>query len=231
MRTNKSIKEGKTEKIIELRNKGYSYGQINKETGISKSSISYHAGTGQKEKSLEKQRRQNGGFKRKIWGFIYSSRKLKKPFVYKTTTFRKKGREFFYGDKRRESGKNMKIKQPKIWLYWGKIFPGITSKSKHGEVQAVNQWTGKKDYHENGEPIMYPYVRCKLTDEIVNVEDSYIQVEHEDGNNRNNSVENFSFVTRPANAAKGECKGYGETEELMNKILTTIRKYKGMRKC
>ena len=56
--------------------------------------------------------------------------------------------------------------------------------------------------------------------------DSYIQVEHEDGNNRNNSVENFSFVTRPANAAKGECKGYGETEELMNKILTTIRKYK-----
>ena len=120
----------------------------------------------------------------------------------------------------------MIIKEPKIWQYWGKVFPGITSKSKHGEVQAVNQWTGKKDYHENGEPIMYPYVRCKLTDEIVNVEDSYIQVEHEDGNNRNNSVENFSFVTRPANAAKGECKGYGETEELMNKILTTIRKYK-----
>ena len=27
-------------------------------------------------------------------------------------------------------------------------------------------------------------------------------------------IENFSFVTRPANAAKGECKGYGETEEL-----------------
>tara|TARA_R100001143_G_C3303313_1_gene106636 strand:+ start:42 stop:725 length:684 start_codon:yes stop_codon:yes gene_type:complete len=227
MRTNKSIKEGKGEKIKELRNKGYSYGQINKETGFSKSSISYHAGEGQKEKSLEKQKRQNGGFKRKVWGFIYSSRKPKEPFVHTFTHICKKGRHFFYGDTRKKNSRtNMIIKKPKIWQYFGKVFPGITSKSKHGEVQAVNQWTGKKDYHENGEPIMYPYVRCKLTDEIVDVEDSYIQVEHEDGNSRNNSVENFSFVTRPANAAKGECKGYGETEELMNKILTTIRKYK-----
>ena len=121
---------------------------------------------------------------------------------------------------------DMIIKEPKIWQYWGKVFPGITSKSGHGEVQAVNQWTGELDYYENGEPIMYPYVRCKLTDEIINAEDSYTQAEHEDGNSRNNSIENFSFVTRPANAAKGECKGYRETEELMNKILTTIRKYK-----
>lgn len=227
MRTSKSIREGKSEKIIELGKIGYSYGQINKETGYSKSSISYHLGEGQKEKAKKRHEKQSKGFKRKVFGFIYSSRKPKEPFVHTFTHIGKKGRHFFYGDtKRKISRTNMIIKEPKIWQYWGKVFPGITSKSKHGEVQAVNQWTGKKDYHENGEPIMYPYVRCKLTDEIVNVEDSYIQVEHEDGNNRNNSVENFSFVTRPANAAKGECRGYGETEELMNKILTTIRKYK-----
>ena len=227
MRTSKSIREGKSEKIIELGKIGYSYGQINKETGYSKSSISYHLGEGQKEKAKKRHEKRSKGFKRKVFGFIYSSRKPKEPFVHTFTHIGKKGRHFFYGDPRRKiSRTNMIIKEPKIWQYWGKVFPGITSKSKHGEVQAVNQWTGKKDYHENGEPIMYPYVRCKLTDEIVNVEDSYVHVDHIDGNNKNNSIENFSFVTRPANAAKGECKGYGETEELMNKILTTIRKYK-----
>ena len=224
MRTNRSIREGKAERILELRKKGYSYDKIKNETGFSKSSISYHAGAGQKEKSLERLRRQNGGFKRKVWGFIYTSRKLKKPFIYKTTEIRKKGREFFYGDGRRINISNMKVKQPKIWQYFAKLFPGITSKEE--KVQAVNQNTGEKDYYKNGEPILYPYVRCKLTDEIINAEDSYTQAEHEDGNSRNNSIENFSFVTRPANAAKGECKGYRETEELMNKILTTIRKYK-----
>jgi hypothetical protein len=227
MRTNKSIREGKAEKIIELRNKGYSYGKIKKETGFSKSSISYHAGAGQKEKARERHKKRSEGFKRKVFGFIYPSRKPKKPFVHTFTHVSKKGRHFFYGDtKRKITRADMIIKEPKIWQYWGKVFPGITSKSRHGEVQAVNQWTGELDYYENGEPIMYPYVRCKLTDKIINVEDSYTQVEHEDGNSRNNSIENFSFVTRPANAAKGECKGYGETEELMNKILTTIRKYK-----
>jgi len=224
MRTNKSIKEGKTEKIIELLNKGYSYGQINKETGISKSSISYHAGAGQKEKSLEKQRRQNGGFKRKVWGFIYTSRKPKKPFVYKTTTLRKKGREFFYGDKRRKSGQNMKIKEPKIWLYWGKLFPGITSKEE--KVQAVNQWTGKKDYYENGEPIMYPYVRCKLTDEIVNVKGNNVHIDHADGDRTNNSIENFTIVKNWANQMKSEAPSYDIMEEKMEIMLNTRRKYK-----
>ena len=224
MRTNKSIKEGKTEKIIELRNKGYSYGQINKETGISKSSISYHAGTGQKEKSLEKQRRQNGGFKRKVWGFIYSSKKPKKPFVYKTTKLRKKGREFFYGDKRRKSGQNMKIKQPKIWQYWGKVFPGIISEEE--EVQAVNQWTGKLDYHENGKPILYPYVRCKLTDEIINVKGNNVHIDHADGDRTNNTIENFTIVKNWANQMKSEASSYDDMEEKIEIMLNTVRKYK-----
>ena len=92
MRTNLSVQEGKSEKILELRKKGYSYDQIRKETGYGKGSISYNLGEGQKEKNLERLRRQNKGFKRKIWGFIYPSRKPKKPFVYKFAELRKKGR-------------------------------------------------------------------------------------------------------------------------------------------
>jgi len=229
MRTNKSIREGKAEKIIELRNKGYSYSKIKNETGYGKGSISYHAGAGQKEKSLERLRRQNGGFKRKVWGFIYTSRKPKKPFVYKTSEIRKKGREFFYGDKRRESAKHMKMKPPKIWQYWGKLFPEITSKEE--EVQAVNQWTRKLDYYDDGKPIMYPYCRCKLTDEIVNVKGNDIHVDHADGDRTNNSMENFTIVKNWANMVKGECKSYEEVVEKLTKILETIKKYKGTRKC
>jgi len=224
MRTNKSIREGKAEKIIELRNKGYSYGKIKNETGYGKGSISYHCGEGQKEKSLVRLRKQNGGFKRKVWGFIYISRKPKKPFVYKTSEIRKKGREFFYGDKRRKSSQYTTVKQPRIWQYWGKLFPGITSKEE--EVQAVNQWTGKPDFYDNDEPIMYPYVRCKLTDEIVNVKGNDVHIDHADGNRMNNSIENFTAVKDWANIAKGECKSYEELKEKLTKILETIEKYK-----
>ena len=96
MRSNKSIREGKKEIIIDLRNKGYSYDKIKKETGYGKGAISYHCGEGQKEKQFERCERQRKGFKRKVWGFIYGQRKPKKPFVYGTTEIRKKGREFFF---------------------------------------------------------------------------------------------------------------------------------------
>lgn len=39
------------EKIIELRQKGYSYNQIVKRLGCSKGTVSYHLGKGQKEKN------------------------------------------------------------------------------------------------------------------------------------------------------------------------------------
>jgi len=226
VRTHKSIREGKAERIIELRNKGYSYGQIGKETGYGKGSISYNLGEGQKEKNLERLRRQNKGFKRKIWGFIYPSRKPKKPFVYKFAELRKKGREFFYGDARRIDLNSMIVKQPKVWQYLGKIFPGITSKNKEGEIQAVNQWTGKPDYYDDGRPIMYPYVRCKLTDEIINATRNDTEVDHADGDRRNNTIENFTFVIKHANAAKAECTSYEEVDKKLSKIIATIRKYK-----
>jgi len=224
MRTNKSIREGKAEKIIELRNKGYSYGKIKNETGYGKGSISYHCGEGQKEKSRIRLQRQNEGFKRKVFGFIYPSRKPKKPFIYKTTEIRKKGRTFFHTDNRRKY--KVIIKQPRIWQYFGKVFPGITSKTEKGEVQAVNQWTGELDYYDDGRPVMYPYARCKLTNDIHNIEGNNIHVDHADGNRMNNSIENFTFVINWANIAKGECKSYEEVKEKLTKILETIEKYK-----
>ena len=45
------------EKIIELRDRGYTYNQIQKELGCSKSTISYHLGDGQVEKSNKRSER------------------------------------------------------------------------------------------------------------------------------------------------------------------------------
>ena len=122
----------------------------------------------------------------------------------------------------------MIVKQPKIWQYFGKIFPGITSKTKEGEIQAVNQWTGKPDYYDDGKPIMYPYVRCKLTDEIINATRNDAEVDHADGDRRNNTIENFTIVTKYANAAKAECTSYEEVEKKLSKIIATIKKFKAL---
>lgn len=45
------------EKILELRALGYSYNRIVEELGCSKGTIAYHCGEGQKQKSLERQRK------------------------------------------------------------------------------------------------------------------------------------------------------------------------------
>jgi len=224
MRTNRSIKEGKSEIIIELLNKGYSYGKIQKETGCSKSSIAYHGGPGQKGKNLERLKKQNGGFKRKVWWFIHGRRKPEKLFVYKLSEIRKKGRDFFYGDQRRDLGKNMLVKKPKVWVYWGKIFPDITSKEE--SVQAVNQWTGKPEYYDDGKPMLFPYCRCKLTDEIVNVKGNDIHVDHADGCRNNNNLENFTLVKDWSNQMKGNAKSYDIMEKRLEIMLNTRKKYK-----
>jgi len=46
------------EQILELREKGFSYSQIKKELGCSKSVISYHLGSGQKEKAYARVKKQ-----------------------------------------------------------------------------------------------------------------------------------------------------------------------------
>ena len=44
------------EKIIELRERGYSYNQIVCELGCAKSTVSYHCGEGQRAKAAKRQR-------------------------------------------------------------------------------------------------------------------------------------------------------------------------------
>ena len=58
MRNNKSIRRGLKEKIIALAEQGLNYDQIKRRLNCSKSTISYHLGEGQKEKSRARVRKQ-----------------------------------------------------------------------------------------------------------------------------------------------------------------------------
>ena len=71
MRNEKSKKNGKKELILKLRGMGYSYGDIQKEYGFSKGTISYHCGEGQKEKYLIRSRKS-----------VPNRRKLRHEFLY-----------------------------------------------------------------------------------------------------------------------------------------------------
>ena len=212
-RTNKSIKDGKKEKIFKLRSYGYSYGKIQKITGFSKSAIAYHLGDGQKEKCLERNKKLQRGVFRKTRDFIRSSRgergEYKDNEVTRIEHIRKKARIFIHGHKGRKKGtyamhKNKLTYQGgKVWDYLDKIWPGISLKKieEKTEVQAVNQWTGELDF-EDGKPILFPMVRCKLSDEIVDAEMSDIHCDHIDGNRLNNHPSNFSLVKKRFNALK-----------------------------
>jgi len=72
------------EKILELRNEGKSYGEIQKILGCSKSTISYHCGNGQKEKTKNrtKKRRENK-IVEKLERFKYRKLRYKKESVRK----------------------------------------------------------------------------------------------------------------------------------------------------
>ena len=224
-RTNKSIKDGKKEKIFELRSHGYSYGQIQKVTGFSKSSISYHLGDGQKEKCLERNKKLQRGVFRKTRDFHNSSRgergEYKDVEVTRIEHIRKKGRIFMYGHKGKRKGtyymhKNKLTYQDGIiWDYLNRIWPGISLKNM--KVQAVNQWTGELDF-EDGKPVMYPMVRCKLSGEIVDAELSNIHCDHIDGNRLNNRPDNFSFVKARFNALKAQ-DNYDQLYENCKKFI------------
>ena len=73
---------------------------------------------------------------------------------------------------------------------------------------------------------MTPYVRCKLTDKIVNAKGNNVQVDHIDGDRTNNSIDNFSFVQDWANAMKSDAPNYDVLEERLETMLKTLRKYK-----
>ena len=116
------------------------------------------------------------------------------------------------------------LKHPnqKVWAYIGRVFPGI--KSEKDTLQAVNQWTGDLDQHE-GKPLMFPYMRCKISGEIYNAKGSDVQADHIDGDRLNNHIDNFSFVHSVCNYMKGQMS-YKQLYEKICKIKTNLEKYK-----
>jgi len=226
MRNNLSIKKQIKENVFRLRGNGLSYRQIAEQIGCSKGSINYHLSEGAAEKIKSRLGRKEW---RKVWRFCYENGKNnnKQPIII--NLLRKKGRAFLYG---RHSKKNpvrrnrmgLKHKTTKIFQCLERIWPGM--RKEKDVLQAVNQWTGELDYYDDGTPIMTPYVRCKLTDEIINVKGSDVQIDHVNGDRTDNGVENFSAVKDWANAMKADAKSYDMLEERLEKVLKTIRKYK-----
>ena len=230
MRTHASKNRGVKEKILDLRQEGHSYDSIVKEVKVSKSTVSYHLGEGQKEKTLGRQAKRKEGVCGKVHAFIYNPRKPYNAKIYKLGPIRKKARGFVYGVhilSRRASYEDnkKKLKHPnqKVWAYIGKVFPGI--KSEKDNVQAVNQWTGKPDYTDEGKPLMFPYMRCKISGEIYNAKGSDVQADHIDGDRLNNHIDNFSFVHRVCNYMKGQMS-YKQLYEKNCKINKNLERYK-----
>jgi CRISPR/Cas system Type II protein with McrA/HNH and RuvC-like nuclease domain len=74
------------EEITELKLKGYSYKQIQKTLGCSKSTISYHLGENQKERAYNRVKKQ-----RKLNPWIHKTEKFLKDFDGKKVTYNKRG--------------------------------------------------------------------------------------------------------------------------------------------
>ena len=216
MRTNTSKKRGVKEKILNLRQEGHSYSSIIKEADVSRGTVSYHCGVGQKEKTINRMMKRKEGICGKVHGFVYNSRKPYQAIVYKLGPIRKKATY--------QTNKNaLKHPSQKVWVYIGKVFPGIQSEKDN--VQAVNQWTGKPDYTDDGKPLAFPYMRCKISGDIYDSKGSDVQADHIDGDRLNNHLDNFSFISGICNIMKGQMS-YKELYKKICKIKTNLERYK-----
>ena len=225
MRNNTSIARQLKEQILVLREDNLSYNKIAQKLKCSKGTINYHLTEGAAEKIKSREGRREW---RSIWRFVYERKKKKKPFVLKFSLLRKKGRAFLYGQTRknqtRRNRMGLKHKTTKIFQCLQNLWPGI--KKEKETYQAINQWTGELDYYPDGKPIMTPFARCKLTDEIVNVKGNSVHCDHINGDPSDNSIENFSMVRDWANQVKGDAPNYKilfERNELINKTLEKYR--------
>ena len=133
-RTQVSIERGIGDKVTILRQQGKNYREICKELNISKGTVSYHLGKGQKEKTKESNKRRQEGICSKVHGFIYDKRKPYKPPIYKLGPIRKKARGFTYGSKVFQRKATYKVNKgmlkhhiQQVLTYIGKVFPGIKS--------------------------------------------------------------------------------------------------------
>ena len=226
-RTNVSIERGIGDKVIVLRQQGKSYREIAKELNISKGTISYHLGKGQKLKSFERHKKQSEGIQGKVLSFIYPNRKKTAEIKPVTRTdIRKKMRGFVYEKKGKYAFRNthLEVDPPvnRTWATLGTVWPGITVKNRH--FQAVNQWTKQPDF-ENEKPIMFPFVRCRLSGEIIDAELSSSSVDHIDGNRNNNRLDNFSFVSDKFNRMKSNFS-HTLLYNMCKKFIKIYEKYK-----
>jgi len=235
VRTNTSKKRGLVEKIFSLKQTKEGFNrpyrtiiallQENGYGNVSLGTISYHLGKGQKEKALEINKKRQEGICSKVHGFIYDKRKPYQKSVHKIGPLRKKARGFVNGPRRGNYKMNkalLKHPHQKVWTYIGKVFPGI--KSEKEPIHAVNQWTGELDY-EDGKPVLFPYMRCKLNGEIYNVKGSDVHTDHIDSNRLNNSIENFSFVLGTCNVMKAQMN-YKQLYAMVCKIKTNLERNK-----
>ena len=232
-RTQRSIDGKKKEWIEYYKNKNFSYSKIkdalhkNHNIKTSKSNISFHCGEDQKLKSFERHRKQTEGIQRKVHSFIYPKRKKTAEVKPATRTdIRKKMRGFVYAKKGKRAFRDthLEVEPPinRTWATLGTIWPGITVKNRH--FQAVNQWTKQFDF-ENGKPIMFPFVRCRLSGEIIDAELSNSSVDHIDGNRNNNRLDNFSFVSDKFNRMKSNFS-HNLLYNMCKKFIKTYEKYK-----
>jgi len=116
---------------------------------------------------------------------------------------------------------NLRFKGSKVWSFLEKVWPGICLQNKN--VQSINQWTKKPDT-ENGVPVMYPMVRCKLTDEIVDAELSNVHCDHADGDRTNNDTNNFTLTVKRFNEMKGR-DSYEDFYKNCKKFVEVYEKY------
>ena len=225
-RTQRSIERGIGDKIIILRQQGKSYREIKEKLGISKGTVAYHLGEGQKLKSFERHKKQSEGIQRKVLSFLYIKRNKNSEIKPVTRTdIRKKMRGFVYEKKGKYAFRNthLEVDPPvnRTWATLGIIWPGITVKNRH--FQAVNQWTKQPDF-ENEKPIMFPFVRCRLSGEIIDAELSNSSVDHIDGNRNNNRLDNFSFVSDKFNRMKSNFS-HKLLYRMCEKFIKIYRKY------
>ena len=228
MRSTTSLNRQLKEKIVPLKGT-MSYSKIAKLFNCSKSTVNYHLTEG----AAEKVKSRTGRHKwRKIWRFCYEKAKPKKTYVEKFSKLRKIGRAFLYGESRSNKRRNrmgLKNKTTKLFdclkLIWPKLTKDDMTKEKN-TGQAVNQWTGKLDFYDDGKPIMTPYVRCKLSGEIINVKSNDTHVDHIDGDRTNNNPGNFSFVKSKYNQMKSDSKTYKEMYDVVVKTKKELEKHK-----
>ena len=77
---------------------------------------------------------------------------------------------------------------------------------------------------EDGKSIMFPFVRCRLSGEIIDAELSNSSVDHIDGNRNNNRLDNFSFVSDKFNRMKSNFS-HKLLYRMCEKFIKIYRKY------